>query len=157
MRSSAYLNPPSRTWVVTMAFGYAALALAGAGVLAAIIFLPQAAEGLLVLGLWGGLVLPGGLMGLYGVLRVRYRYEWVGVWLIIMGTATYLVVTIMGTVALGWLTLFMSAPTILVFIYALLITLGRAIHLGIVDMRARRQVLIERALTGEIPEVQVND
>lgn len=203
MRTSPYPVPPSRVWSVTMAATYVALALAGGIVLAAFVILPQSVEGAVVLGLWGGCSLAGGLAGLSGVARSRYRQEWFGAWLIVLGTSVYLVITMLGLVGAtallligatmlvvlltlwrildgrrpvlwgvagavaamplaylaaasvgdGWMILFQSAPTILVFVYAIGTTLGRAIQLSLIDYAARRTVRAQRTATGEIPEV----
>lgn len=153
MRNSPYPVPPSIPWAAAMAAGYAILVIAGALVLALLIIVPQGIEGILVLGLWGGTVLPSSIVCLIGVLRARYRYEWVGVWGIVMGTSVYLVVTIMGTIGLGLMPFLMSLPTILFFVYAVTVTLARAIQLSIIDYRARRQVLLEKAVSGRSPGV----
>lgn len=152
MRTTPYPQPPSRSWSVTMAGTYTALALAGAIVLYVLATSAQPAEGVLVLGLWGGLTLASSLACLYGVLRDRYRWEWLGTWGIVAGTSVYLVVTTMGTIQAGPDVLLTSLPTLLVFAYAVGRTLGRAIQLSLIDMQARRQVLAA-AITGEIPEV----
>lgn len=157
MRTHAYPDPPSLAWSTAMTAAYAALAIAGVLVLAALMLLPQPPEGTLVLGLWGGLTVVATTVCLCGVLLTRYRMEWVGCWLIVMATSIYLVVTILGTLAAGPLALFTSAPTILVFAYAILITLGRAVQLSLIDMQARKQVQIEKALTGETPGVAAHD
>lgn len=153
MRETPYPVPPSIPWTAAMAVGYVLLAAAGALVLALLFVVPQGAEGIIVLGLWGGMVLPSSLSCLFGVLRARYRFEWIGAWGIVMGTSIYLVVTVMGAFGLGLMPFLMSLPTVLFFIYAVTMTLGRAIQLSIVDYRARRQVLLEKAVSGEIPEV----
>lgn len=136
---------------------YAALALAGGIVLFVLATSAQPVEGLLVLGLWGGLTFPSALACVWGVVRNRYRWEWIGAWGIVMGTSVYLVVTTMGTIAAGPAVLLTSMPTLLVFLYAVGRTLGRAIQLSLIDMQARRQVLIVQAITGEIPEVPVDE
>lgn len=157
MRNSPYPVPPSIPWAVAMAAGYAILAVAGALVLALLFIVPQGGEGILVLGLWGGTVLPSSIACLIGVLRARYRYEWIGAWGIVMGTSVYLVATFMGTIGLGLMPLLMSLPTILLFVYAVTMTLGRAIQLSIIDHRARRQVLLEKAVSGRSPGVAAID
>lgn len=206
MRTTPYPQPPSRTWSVTMVGTYAALALAGAIVLFVLATSAQPLEGVLVLGLWGGLSLLSSLACLYGVARDRYRWEWLGTWGIVAGTSVYVAVTVLGLVGLSVLLLLVlmlavavggltvavrsrfwllwapftaltvagigavvvtslgdalgvfltSLPTILVFVYAVGRTLGRAIQLSLIDMQARRQVLAE-AITGEIPEVRPSE
>lgn len=153
VRSTPYPAPPSLTWAGVMTATYGVLALAGALVLAALVLIPQAAEGLLVLGLWGVLTLVSSLACLWGVIRSRYRWEWIGSWGIVMGTSIYLVVTAMGTLSGDPVAAFASMPTLLWFVYGIGLTLGRAIQLSLIDLQARRQVLIEKAVTGEVPEV----
>lgn len=155
MRSTPYPVPPSRIWTVTAIATYGALALAGAIVLAVLVTSHQPATGVLVLGVWGTLTVLSSLACVWGVARDRYRWEWMGCWGIVMGTSVYLVVTIMGTIEAGPGALLTSAPTILVFAYAVGRTLGRAIHLSLIDLDARRRVIATR--TGEIPEVRVDE
>lgn len=204
MRTTPYPDPPSRTWAVAALATYAALALAGGIVLLVLATSPQPPEGVLVLGLWGGLSLVSSLACVWGVAQTEYRWEWFGCWGIVAGTSVYLVVTVLGIVGLpvlllliltlataigflwaaagsrhwylwigagviasaglitvisnamgdGFAVLLTSAPTLLVFLYAVGITLGRAIHLSLLDMQARRHVIATR--TGEIPEVPAN-
>lgn len=155
MRSNPYPVPPSRIWSTVMAGTYAALALAGALVLVLIPLVPQPVEGVVVLALWGGLTAPASLACLWGVVRVRYRWEWMGAWGIVMGTSIYLVVTVMGTIGAG--TLLTSLPTLLIFLALIGMILARAVQLSLIDYQARKRVLAERAVTGEIPEVPVNE
>ena len=154
MRTAPYPIPPSRTWTATALGTYGVLAIAGALVLYVVATSPQPIEGWIVLGLWGGTTLPGALACVYGVLRDRYRYEWMGAWGIVLGTTVYLSVTTVGVVQAGPETLLASAPTLLFFIYGLGQTLGRAIVLSLIDLSARRRV---QARTGEIPEVPVDE
>lgn len=155
MRTSPYPIPPSRTWTVTALATYSALALAGGIVLLVLVASHQPVEGVLVLGLWGGLTLPSALACVYGVARGRYRWEWMGVWGIVAGTGVYLTVTVVNTIQVGTATLLTSLPTLLVFAYAVGRTLDRAIVLSLIDLQARRRVIATR--TGEIPEVPVDE
>lgn len=157
MRSNPYPVPPSRLWSTVMAGTYAALALAGALVLVLIPLIPQPVEGVIVLALWGGLTAPASLACLYGVVRVRYRWEWIASWIVVMGTSIYLVVTTITTVAAGIGTLLVSLPTLLVFLALIGMILGRAVHLSLIDMQVRRRVLAHQAVTGEIPKVPVDE
>lgn len=157
MRTAPYPTPPSRTWTAVLAATYGMLALAGALVLVALVVVPQSLDGVLVLGFWGATTLAASLLCMFGTLWGRYRYEWMGTWLIVMGTSVYIVITVMGTLGQGPLVTLMSAPTILYFLYGVGLTLTRAVQLSIVDIRARRQVLIEKAATGEIPEVAAHE
>lgn len=144
MRTDPYPVPPSRTWSLVMLLAYAAMAVAGGLVLLLLIILPQPVEGVLVLGLWGGLTFPAALACMYGVLRGRYRFEWMGTWFLVMGTSVYLVQTFLGLLGTG--ALLSSLPTVLVFAYAIGLTLGRAVQLSLIDLQARKRVLIERAV-----------
>lgn len=148
MRTNPYPVPPSRTWTMVLTATYATIALAGALVLILIPLVPQEVEGVVVLSLWGGLSATSGAAALYGVAarggRGRYRFEWVGAWGIVAGTSVYLVVTAIGTAATGLGPLLTAAPTMLVFAYAIGLTLTRAVQLSLVDFEARRQVLARR-------------
>lgn len=210
MRSTPYPVPPSKTWTSTALATYGALAVAGGIVLLVLATSPQQAEGVLVLGLWGGLTLVSSLACVYGVARDRYRWEWMGCWGIVAGTSVYLAVTILGAinvqallsnlpvllgswgavaVPLALIALYgaarskrrwkraglvglavvtallaaaamavgfgAAAPTILMFVYAIGRTLGRAIVLSLIDLHARHRVIESR--TGEIPEVAVDE
>lgn len=153
MRTHPYPVPPSRTWTATMLATYGALAVAGGIVLIVLATSPQPPEGVFVLGIWGVLSLAGSLACMWGVVRNRYRWEWFGAWGIVAGNSVYLAVTILGTIQAGPAVLLTSAPTLLVFLYAVGRTLGRAIQLSLLDMHARRRV---QARTGEISEVPLH-
>lgn len=155
MRSHPYPVPPSRVWTIDMVATYGALALAGGLVLFVVATNDQPIHDDLVLALWGGLTTPGAAMCMWGVARNRYRWEWVGAWLLVMGTSIYLVVATMGVITAGPAVLLTSAPTLLFFVYGLGRTLGRAIVLSLIDLEARHRVVATR--TGEIPEVPVNE
>lgn len=148
MRNEPYPVPPSRIWSLVMLCTYAVLGLAGALVIVALVVIPHPIESVLVLSLWGGLTLPAAVACMYGVASARYRFEWVGTWFLVMGTSIYLVVTILGLI--GSPTLLQSMPTVLVFAYAVGMTLGRAVQLSLIDMQARRRVLLQRAVQ-EVP------
>lgn len=148
MRTEPYPVPPSRVWSFIMLCTYGVLGLAGALVLVLLVVLPQSPEGTVVLSLWGGLTAPASLACVYGVARSRYRFEWIGTWFLVMGTSIYLVVTAFGLV--GSPSLLQSLPSVLVLAYAVGMTLGRAVQLSLIDMQARRRVLIERAIRGGV-------
>ena len=61
-----------------------------------------------------------------------------------MGTSVDLVQTFLGLLGTG--ALLSSLPTVLVFAYAIGLTLGRAVQLSLIDLQARKRVLIERAV-----------
>lgn len=89
-----------------------------------------------------GVVVGAVLFG-YGLARSRAGFRRAGVWTIV--TALVLWVVLAAVEGLG-----AAGPTILVFAYAIGRTLGRAIHLSLIDLAARRRVLTR---TGEIAEV----
>ena len=115
MRTSPYPIPPSRTWTVTVLAMYASLALAGGIVLLVLVTSYQPVEGVLVLGLWGGLSLVSSLACVYGVARGRYRWEWMGCWGIVAGTSVYVAVTVLGIVGL---------PVLLLLVLILAVSIG---------------------------------
>lgn len=134
---------------------YLALTLAGALVLGFVFLSDQSPDGVLVLGLWGGLTFPGGLACLLGVLRAHYRWEWIGSWVLAMGTTVYLASTFAQIY--GSDGLLSSMPTLLVFASLVCAILARAIQLSLIDLQARGRVLAQRAATGEMPEVAVHE
>lgn len=157
MRSSPYPVPPSRAWSAVMIGTYAVAVLMGTWTLAGMFLLPQPPEGSVTLGLWGGLSAVAGSMCLFGVVRSRYRYEWIGAWLIVLGTVVYLLVTLVGVLTSGPSVIFTSGPTILYFLFGVGLMSARAVWLSMADMRARDQVRTEKVVesaTGEIPEVR---
>lgn len=157
MRTNPYPVPPSRTWTLAALATYGALAIAGGIVLFVLATSFQPVTGVLVLGLWGGLTCPSALACFYGVARGRYRVEWIASWVLAMGMTVYLVVTIMGTIQAGAATLITSAPTLLVFVALIGKILERAIQLSLIDLQARKRVQTRQAVTGEIPEVPVDE
>lgn len=160
MRSSPYPNPPSPSWTGAMVFTYSVAIVMGVWTLAGVLLLPQPPEGSVTLGLWGGTSAIAGAGCLFGLLRKRYRYEWIGAWLIVLGTVVYLLVTTVGVVAAGALVIFTSGPTILYFLFGQGLLVSRAIWLSMEDMKARKRVQIEKAvesITGEIPEVRPHE
>lgn len=153
MRTSPYPVPPSRAWTLVTLGTYGALAVAGGLVLVLMVAIPQTREGVLTLGLWGGITTPAAAACMYGVVRSRYRWEWIASWFLAMGTMVYLVVTFIQTMSLGAFVMVTSLPTLLIFLGLVGMILGRAIQLSLIDMRARRQVLADKTVAGEIPEV----
>lgn len=208
MRTNPYPVPPSLSWSSVMVASYASMIVAGGLTLVYLVLLPQPVAGALVLAIWGGLTLPAAAACLYGVVarrgQGRYRFEWIGTWFLAMGTSVYLVVTVLGQLAVpsllaaapfilaggaviaapfalllllgrrrsrrGWVRVGLgglggtallavaaalivglgpSAPTVLVFCYAVGLTLARAVQLSLIDLQARRRVLVERAV-GEV-------
>lgn len=115
MRTTPYPRPPSKSWSVTMLGTYGGLALAGGLVLVVLAISNQPLEGVLVLGLWGGLSLLSSIACLYGVARDRYRWEWLGAWGIVAGTSVYIAVTVLGLVGL---------PVLLLLVLMLAVTVG---------------------------------
>ncbi len=143
-----------------MAFTYSVAILMGAWTLAGVLLLPQPPEGAVTLGMWGGTATIAGAGCLFGVIRQRYRYEWIGAWLIVLGTVVYLLSTIVGVISAGAMTIFTSGPTILYFIFGLGLLAARAVWLSLSDMGARKKVQAEKvieSITGEIPEVRPDE
>lgn len=160
MRSSPYPNPPSPSWTAAMVFTYSVAILMGAWTLAGVLLLPQTPEGAVTLGLWGGTSAIAGAACLFGLLRKRYRYEWIGAWLIVLGTVVYLLVTAVGVVATGALGIFTSGPTLMYFLFGQGLLAARAIWLSVQDMEARKRVQSEKVVkpfTGEFPEVRPDE
>ena len=133
MLSSPYPLPPSRMWLAVRAASYGLIAASGAVVLST----PPAtyaglSDALTVA--WGVLCLVGGGLMVYGVVRQRYRWEWLPSWVAATGVAMYAALSWQQVLAEG----IGHAPRALLMSSLVLLLLSRAIQLGLIDLGARR-------------------
>lgn len=133
MLTSPYPVPASRLWLAARGSAYALIAASGAAVLSTP---PASYAGLstVLTVTWGLLCLTGGAAMTYGVLRQRYRWEWLPSWIAATGVAVY--------AALSWHQVLVDgpghAPRALLMSALVLLLLSRAIQLGLIDLGARR-------------------
>lgn len=132
MLTSPYPSPSSRLWLTVRTTAYALITASGAAVLSNP---PSSYAGMssILTFTWGVLCLIGGGLMVYGIIRQRYRWEWLPSWIAATGVAMY--------ASLSWHSVLTEgighAPRALLMSSLVLLLLSRAIQLGLIDLGAR--------------------